>query len=77
MHNNKDSELKTASYISTSSIKNLVNTNVSGSTHAQLLPGPNALGTFFANAGFPAVPSQQSPNTGGFPFFNGGYNTFT
>lgn len=53
MHNNKDSELKTASYISTSSIENLVNTNVSGSTHAQLLSGPNALGTFFANAGFP------------------------
>lgn len=75
-YNSTDSELNTASNIATSSIKNLVNTNVSGSTHAQLLRGPNSLGTLFANAGFPAVPSQQSPNTGGFPYFNGGYNTF-
>jgi len=75
VYNNTDSELKTASYISASSIKNLVNTNVSGSTHAQLLRGPNALGTLFSNAGFPAVPNQQSPNKIGFPYFNGGYNT--
>ena len=33
-------------------------------------------GTLFANAGFPAIPSQQTPDTGGFPYFNGGYNTF-
>ena len=71
-----DSVLNTAPYITASSIENLVNTNVSGSTHAQLLRGSNALGTLFANAGFPAVPSQQSPNTSGFPYFNGGYNTF-
>jgi hypothetical protein len=75
-YNSADSELNTASNIAASSIKNLVNTNVSGSTHAQLLRGSNSLGTLFANAGFPAVPSQQSPNTGGFPYFNGGYNTF-
>ncbi len=73
---NTDSVLNTASYVAASSIQNLVSTNVSGSTHSQLLRGPNALGTLFANAGFPAVPSQQSPNTGGFPYFSGGYNTF-
>jgi len=74
--NNTDSVLNTAGFIAASSIENLVKTNISGSTHAQLLRGPKALGTLFANAGFPAVPSQQSPNTGGFPYFSGGYNTF-
>lgn len=74
--NQTDAVLNNAFYLNASSIKQLVNTNVSGSTHAQLLRGPNALGTYFANAGFPAVPSQQSPNTGGFPYFSGGYNTF-
>lgn len=72
---NTDSVLNTAPYIAASSIQNLVFTNISVSTHAQLLRGPNALGTLFATAGFPAVPSQQSPDTGGFPYFNGGYNT--
>ncbi|MBK9981016.1 MAG: hypothetical protein IPP15_01095 [Saprospiraceae bacterium] len=75
-YNNTDSVLNTPSYIAASSIANLVNTNVSGSTHAELLRGINALGTMLANAGFPSVPSRQSPNTGGFPYFNGGYNTF-
>jgi hypothetical protein len=75
-YNNSDSTLNTSGYISASSIENLVNTNVSGSSHAQLLRGPFALGTLFANAGFPSVPSQQSPTTGGFPYFPGGYNTF-
>jgi hypothetical protein len=74
--NNSDSVLNTKSYIESSSIENLVKTNISGSTHAQLLRGPNSLGTLFANAGFPAIPSQQTPDTGGFPYFNGGYNTF-
>lgn len=73
--NYPDSVLNTTVFVSSSSIENLVNTNVSGSTHAQLLRGPYALGTLFANAGFPAVPSQQTPNTGGFPYFSGGYNT--
>jgi hypothetical protein len=72
--NNTDSTLNTALYITSSSIKKLINTNISGSTHAQLLRGPNALGTLFANAGFVTVPSQQLPNAGGFPFFSGGYN---
>ena len=75
-YNNTDSVLNTQAYIASSSIGNLVNTNVSGSTHAQLLRGDYALGTLLADAGFPSVPSRQSPNTGGFPYFNGGYNTF-
>lgn len=75
-YNNTDSLLNTPTYIAASSIENLVNTNVSGSTHAELLRGINALGTLLANTGFPSVPSQQTPNTGGFPYFNGGYNTF-
>jgi hypothetical protein len=74
-YNNTDATLNTATYISASSIQNLVTTNVNGYTHAQLLRGNYALGTLFANAGFPAVPSKQTPNTGGFPYFNGGYNT--
>jgi hypothetical protein len=72
---NPDNILNTPAYITGSSIANLVSTNVSGSTHAQLLRGVNALGTLLANAGFPAVPSQQTPNTGGNPYYSGGYNT--
>lgn len=75
-YNNTDSVLNTPAYIASSSIENLVNTNVSGSTHAELLRGDYALGTLLADAGFPSVPSRQSPDTGGFPYFNGGYNTF-
>lgn len=75
-YNNTDSVLNTPPFLINSSIKNLVTSNVNGYTHAQLLRGPKALGTLLANAGFPSVPSQQSPNTGGFDYFNGGYNTF-
>jgi hypothetical protein len=76
-YDNSDAVLNSSSTIAASSIEDLVATNVSGSTHAQLLRGANALGTMLANAGYPSVPSQQSPNTGGFPYFNGGYNTST
>ncbi|MBK9459925.1 MAG: hypothetical protein IPN94_10955 [Sphingobacteriales bacterium] len=75
MLDNTDSALNTSTYISSSSIQNLVTTNVSGSTHAQLLRGVNALGTLLASAGFPAVPSQQTPGPGGTAYFSGGYNT--
>jgi len=75
-YNSSDSVLNTASNIVASSIGDLVHTNVNGSSHSELLRGMNALGTMLANAGFPSVPSQQSPNTSGFPYFNGGYNTF-
>ena len=71
-----DSVLNTTKRVNVSSIRNLVGTNISASTHAGLLRGPYALGTLFANQGFPGVPSTQDP----FPeeaddYFNGGYNT--
>ena len=41
-----------------------------------LLRGPTALGTLFAEAGYPAVPSQQDPAPDvGEDYFSGGYNT--
>jgi hypothetical protein len=76
MLNNTDNALNTLTYTASSSLKNLTSTNVSSSTHAQLIRGPKSLGTMLANAGFPSVPSQQTPNPGTTPYFNGGYNTF-
>jgi len=71
-----DNVLNTPEYIGQSSIQNLVGQNVNGYTHAQLLRGDFALGTLLAQAGYPAVPSQQTPNPGPLnPYFNGGYNT--
>ena len=40
-----------------------------------LLRGPTSLGTLFADAGFPAVPSASDPGPGGQSYFNGGPNT--
>jgi hypothetical protein len=76
MLNTTNSVLNTPTYIAASSLKNLVSTNVSGSTHAQLIRGPNSLGTMFENAGFPSVPSQLTPNPDTNAYFSGGYNTF-
>lgn len=71
-----DNVLNTTEYIEQSSIQNLVNQNVNGYTHAQLLRGDFALGTLMAQSGYPSVPSQQTPNPGSLnPYFNGGYNT--
>jgi hypothetical protein len=71
-----DSVLNTAKRITVSSIRNLVGTNLGNHTHAELLRGSMALGTLFAQRGFPGVPSRQDP----YPeqtddYFNGGYNT--
>ena len=71
-----DSVLNTTKRVNVSSIRNLVSTNISATTHAGLLRGPHALGTLFANQGYSGVPSTQDP----FPeeaddYFNGGYNT--
>lgn len=72
----KDSLVNTAERIKVSSIRNLVSTNRSVSTHAELLRGSNALGTLFANDGYPGVPSKQDPfPVIDDPYFNGGYNT--
>lgn len=73
--NNTDIVLNTPSVIATSSLNNLVSTNVSGSTHAELIRGTNSLGTLFGNATFPSVPSQQISGPGTDPYFIGGYNT--
>ena len=73
--NNTDSFLNLPAQITSSSIEELVNTNVNGYTHAELLRGNFALGTLLANAGFPSVPSQQTPGPDTTAYFSGGYNT--
>jgi N-formylglutamate amidohydrolase len=71
-----DNTLNTTKYINFSSIKNLALNNVNNYTHAQLLRGLQAFGTFLTNKNFPSVPSQSIP----FPgitsnYFSGGYIT--
>lgn len=73
--NNIDSFLNTPAQIASSSIGNLVNTNINGYTHAELLRGDFAMGTLLANAGFPSVPSQQTPHPDTTAYFYSGYNT--
>ena len=71
-----DSILNTNTYINKSSLKELVQNNNSNSTHAELLRGELALGTFLCNAGFPSVPSKQIPKPDTTTnYFDGGYNT--
>jgi len=71
-----DSVLNTNTYINGSSIKNLVISNLTNQTHAQLLRGNFALGTLLQNKGYPSVPSAGIPYPlPGEPYFNGGYNT--
>lgn len=71
-----DTQLTAQNYGDSSSIKMLSYTNAGGQSFAQLLRGPDALGTLMASRGFPSVPSQQkpAPDTSE-PYFNGGYNT--
>lgn len=72
-----DSILNTPPRISVSSIESLAGNNASNATHAELLRGDEALGTQFANHGYPGVPSLQDPfPQPGDPYFNGGYNTY-
>jgi hypothetical protein len=42
---------------------------------ATLLRGPNSLGALFEREGFPAVPSDSTPDPGTDPYFSGGYNS--
>ncbi len=42
---------------------------------AELLRGPASLGALFEREGFPAVPSDSTPNPGTDPYFSGGYNS--
>ncbi len=71
-----DATLNTATYINYSSIRALALANAQGLSHAELLRGPQALGTRLGDMGFPAVPSQQDPfPLAGQAYFSGGYNT--
>jgi len=72
---NTDSFLNTPAQIASSSIENLVSSNVNGYSHAELLRGKFALGTLLANSGFPSVPSQQTPDPGTTNYYFSGYNT--
>ena len=73
---NSDSTLNTPTFIGYSSIQNMVANNVNNYTHAELLRGPQALGTLLGNAGYSSVPSMQDihPDTAD-AFFSGGHNT--
>jgi hypothetical protein len=42
---------------------------------AELLRGPNALGSIFEREGFRAVPSDKEPDPAGAKYFSAGYNT--
>jgi hypothetical protein len=42
---------------------------------ADLLRGPSSLGAMLEAEGFPAVPSDSTPDPGGAEYFAGGYNT--
>ena len=71
-----DTELNTTTYINYSSIQQLVETNASGFTHAELLRGVISFGTLMQEAGYASVPSATDP----FPltgdnYYSGGYNT--
>lgn len=68
--------LNTATYINSSSIRRLINSNVSNLSHAELLRGVYSLGSLFAAKGFPSVPSTDDRYPlSGQTYFNGGYNT--
>jgi hypothetical protein len=62
-----------AALADTSSIRTIART--SGASLSALLRGPDALGTLFANNGFPAVPSATDPGPLGAPYFSGGDDT--
>lgn len=72
-----DSALNTPDYTTGSSIRYLTWNNLTNSTHATLLRGPQAFGTMLATAGYASVPSAQDPYPlSGESYFNGGYNTW-
>jgi N-formylglutamate amidohydrolase len=71
-----DFTLNTATYKSYSSILNLINTNILGLSHSELLRGMSSLGTLFAIKNVPSVPSIDDPfPLSGESYFSGGYNT--
>lgn len=71
-----DSNLNSNILIQESSIRSLVNDNISGLKHSELLRGSSSFGALLGDKGFPAMPSDSIPfPEGNIPYFNGGYNT--
>ncbi|MCU0318653.1 MAG: T9SS type A sorting domain-containing protein, partial [Flavobacteriales bacterium] len=71
-----DAQLNSTQAINWSSLRHLATNNQQDLDHADLLRGPQALGTRLAERGYPSVPSQQDPfPLPGQPYFSGGYNT--
>lgn len=71
-----DAALNSTQAINWSSLRHLATNNAQELQHADLLRGPQALGTRLADRGYPSVPSQQDPfPLLGQPYFSGGYNT--
>ncbi len=69
-----DATLNTPNFISYSTIQNLVASNLQGQSHAQLLRGPQSMGSLLAAQGYPSVPSAEIPSPGiGSNYFSGGY----
>ncbi len=73
-----ESVLNSSTYINYSSLRNLVDVNVMGLQHTELLRGEFALGSLLHDQGYPGVPSLTDPfPQPGQPYFSGGYNTAT
>lgn len=71
-----DATLNNTTYKNLSSILNLINTNITNLTHAELLRGISSLGSMFALKTYPSVPSIDDPYPQvGETYFSGGYNT--
>ncbi|WP_433871869.1 hypothetical protein [Saccharopolyspora sp. CA-218241] len=69
-----DAELDAGSFETGTSIRSF--SEESPRSFSGLLRGPTALGTLFADAGYPATPSEPDPAPAASePFFSGGYNT--
>ncbi len=69
-----DAFLNHPALVANSSVRALAGTV--GITFAELIRGPNSLGTLLAEAGVRTVPSAADPNPGGAAYFRGGYNTY-
>lgn len=68
--------LNSNTYINYSSLRNLVDVNLMGLQHTDLLRGEFALGSLLHDQGYPGVPSLTDPfPQPGQPYFSGGYNT--
>ncbi len=71
-----DSVLNSSLIVAKSSIKSLVNNNITSLTHAELLRGNLSYGSILNGLGFAAIPSSSDPfPNGSESYFSGGYNT--